>query len=87
VANAGGNIIKARFRQGRMYQTLGYHPIFQILRCVRRIIDPPFVIGSSAILAGYIYNLLRFKVPVLDENVVRHLRSEQIKRIRDTLYL
>lgn len=85
VANAGGNIIRARFRQGRMYQTLGYHPLFQILRSFGRLLDPPYLVGSAAMMMGFLWNTMMLRPPILKPDVVSYLRDEQIKRLRSML--
>lgn len=87
VANADGKILRARFRQGQMYQTLGYHPLFQVLRSIGRFLDPPYLVGSAAMMMGFLWNTMMLRQPTLKPDVVSYLRDEQIKRLRGMIRL
>jgi glycosyltransferase involved in cell wall biosynthesis len=81
VAAINGKILNARFRQGIMNYSLGYHPLFQFLRCLLRIKDKPYFVGSMMMLLGYLgASLLRYKKVVADD-FIEYLRSEQLSRL------
>lgn len=82
VGKGKSNILKAKFKQGKMFFKLGYHPLFQILRCIFRIIDKPFFIGSLASCLGYFYLLVKAENPEVPEQVIKYLRSYQKKRLK-----
>lgn len=85
VAIQKGNVIYARFRQGIMYYLLGYHPLFQLSRCILRLKDKPIIVGSIALFLGFVWGTLRrFKRP-LSRDVIKYLRSEQIERLKNLI--
>jgi len=50
------NILRIRFRQGIGEYCIAGHPLFVLVKCLRRcIMESPFVIGGGARLAGYVY--------------------------------
>ena len=85
VAKGKGSIFKARFRQGIMYYLLGYHPLFQMVRCLYRLRDKPYLIGSVIMLCGYLWSGIRRYPRPVPEDVVKYLRSEQLQRLRSLI--
>lgn len=81
VGEAGGNLIKGRFKSGIKDQRLGYHPFFQILRILYRVKDRPYLIGSTLQLAGYFYAVMSGKASEVPFEVRQFVRKEQILRI------
>ena len=82
VGSGAGGIIKANFRYGRSHYSLGYHPLFELLRCSYKLADRPFVIGSLLMVCGYLWSFATREEKELPEEAVRYLRSEQIGRLR-----
>jgi len=81
VAAIKGKILPARFRQGVMNYSLGYHPLFQLARCLFRIKDRPYFSGSLMMLLGYGWaSFLRHPKAVPDD-FMQYLRSEQKSRL------
>lgn len=82
---ANHNIIVAEFRAGIRNYVLGYHPIFELFRCILRILEKPYFIRSICLLSGYFWaSIRRYNRPLSDE-FVDYLRAEQIKRLRAIL--
>jgi poly-beta-1,6-N-acetyl-D-glucosamine synthase len=77
--------VRARARQGRRFHSLGYDPLFFLLRCVYRLRDRPIVVGSIAELVGFFGAMIRQRPIVLQSDVVRYLRNEQRSKLRETL--
>lgn len=74
---AWGTPLKAKMREGSHFHSLGYDPIFYLLRCIYRLKEYPFVIGSGAALFGYIASMVRQHPVVLPAEIVNYLRTEQ----------
>lgn len=79
---ATGNIWRARFRQGIMFYLLGYHPLFQAIRCLHRIKEKPYGIGALLIMCGYFWAYSQGYKRRIPDEVLHYLRSEQIARLR-----
>ncbi len=77
----GQSWISDRIRLGRSFYQIGYHPLFELARCIMRIIERPYVAGSILEFIGYCYAaLFGYKINV-PSDVVRYLRGEQMKRL------
>jgi poly-beta-1,6-N-acetyl-D-glucosamine synthase len=81
VGGASGNRIKARFKRGRSFHQLGYHPLFQLARLVFRSAERPIIVGSIAELLGYVYAWASGEPVLLDLSAVGYLRREQLLRL------
>ena len=82
---AYGNPLQIKFCEGRRFYSLGYDPLFFALRCVSRAAEYPFVVGSGVALARYAWSLLRREAYALPADVVRFLRDEQRRKLRQRL--
>ena len=78
---AAASIWRARFRDGMGDYFLGYHPLFELAKCVRRIFEPPYVIGSVLRLCGYVRPRLSRQRPAMPADFIEYLRRYQIQRL------
>lgn len=81
---SAGSVLRNRFRQGRADHALGYAPWFEVLKCLRRCLEPPAVIGSTFWLSGFAWNLLRAEPKAVSPEFVAFLRSQQRARLART---
>lgn len=80
-----GSLSKANLRSGKMFYTLGYSPVFLLVRCFYRIFDKPVLIGSILNIWGfYSARIKNEKCPVGDE-FISFVRGEQRERLRSLL--
>lgn len=77
----GIGIVRARFRHGLEDYCVGYHPLFELAKCLRRLVEPPFVVGSVCRLIGFLFGALTRQPRELPREFVDYLRKEQIKRM------
>lgn len=82
---AGGGLVGARFKVGAQNHSVGYHPLFQFMRCMSRVFHYPPLVGSFSELAGYFWASLRRRQREVPDDFVQYLRSEQIARLRAAL--
>ena len=76
----GGNLVRHKFRQGRMDYAFGSDPIFETFKCLQRLAEKPLLLGSFARLAGFFWSsMIREPRPVSDE-FIAFLRDEQKKK-------
>jgi len=78
---AKGGIFSARFRQGAMEYVLGYHPLFEIAKCLFRVRERPYLLGSWFRLSGYAWAFFRGVQREVPDSVIKFLRREQIQRL------
>jgi poly-beta-1,6-N-acetyl-D-glucosamine synthase len=76
---------RERFRLGLMDYTVGTHPLFEVMKCVRRFGEYPFLFGAFCRFGGFICGYCRKeKRPVSDEFIM-YLRREQLARLRSQI--
>jgi glycosyltransferase involved in cell wall biosynthesis len=79
------NLVRHKFRQGRMDYSFGSDPVFEALKCLERIPERPFLIGGLARLAGFTWaSARRDRRPVSAEFII-YLRGEQRAKLRALL--
>lgn len=81
----GRNILSYRFHQGLMEYSFGYHLLFELAKCLRRIKERPYLFGSILRLIGYIWALVRRKDRVVSKNIVSYLHKEQLHRLLELI--
>lgn len=73
----GSNLMRDRFRLGRLDYSLGSHPLFEVFKCLRRLQEKPRLVGGLTRLAGFCWSYVcRDKRPV-SADFVAFLRGEQ----------
>jgi glycosyltransferase involved in cell wall biosynthesis len=75
------SIYVARFRHGMQEYLYGTHPLFEIAKCVYRIKERPYVIGSLLRACGYFWAFLRMERKYIPEEVVRYVQREQMVKL------
>lgn len=74
--------LRGKYRHGVTHHYLGYKPMYMVARAVRRSIEPPYALGSAAMLAGYLSGFIKGK-PKADPRVIKHLRAKQGMALRE----
>jgi biofilm PGA synthesis N-glycosyltransferase PgaC len=65
-------------KNGRANYICGYHPIFMLAKCVRRLRHRPYLVGSAALLYGFVSGYLERVPQVDDRKTIRYLRQQQM---------
>jgi hypothetical protein len=65
-----------------MDASFGSHPLFELLKCGRRLLNRPRVLGSVLRMAGYLWWQLVRRHPLLEPDRVDFIRRDQLTRIR-----
>jgi biofilm PGA synthesis N-glycosyltransferase PgaC len=76
------------FKNGRANYISGYHPAFLMAKCVKRSMDKPVLLGSTALLCGYLSGYLCRIPRAAEPQVIRYLRQQQVRRLlhRPSIY-
>jgi glycosyltransferase involved in cell wall biosynthesis len=70
-----------RVKAGMANYVSGYHPLFMLLKCVKRMIEKPYLIGGFGLLYGFAKGYLK-KIPqVEDRALIQYFREQQINRL------
>ena len=68
-------------KNGRANYNSGYHPLFMILKCGRRIFRKPWCVGALGLLTGFIGGYLQNDPRGVSHAVVRYVRRQQLNRL------
>jgi glycosyltransferase involved in cell wall biosynthesis len=75
-------------KNGRANYVCGYHPLFMLAKCCLRLPKRPYVIGSVALLYGFLSGYLK-QIPQVDDlKTIGFLRRQQLGRLwgRETIW-
>jgi len=72
----GGNA-----KNGRGDYVCGYHPAFEMAKCLSRLFQKPYVIGATALLYGYVSGYVQRIPRVDDPEMIKYLRRQQLARL------
>jgi biofilm PGA synthesis N-glycosyltransferase PgaC len=75
-------------KNGRANYICGYHPLFMVSKCLLRLVQRPYVIGSTALFYGFISGYLKRVPQVNDPETINYLRRQQLSRLwgRETIW-
>ncbi len=79
-----GNVsgrLRYLYRSGLSAYSLGSHPLFEIAKCIVRLRHRPYVVGALSRLTGFVVGYCRQEERQVPFELVRFLRSEQIRKL------
>lgn len=68
-------------KNGEANYISGYHNLFMIVKCLKRLVQKPYLIGSFALLYGFVRGYVRGIPQVNDRVLIHYLRKQQIYRL------
>lgn len=70
------------FKNGRANYIVGYHPLFMLGKCVKRLWRRPYGVASLALGCGFLTGYFsRGPQRVADRHLIRYLRAEQLRAL------
>ena len=61
---------------------LGSHPLWEVLRCVYQMKNPPYIIGGALVLAGYVWAILTGAEKSIPKDLMQIRRDGQMQRLK-----
>lgn len=77
--------MKEIIREGRMDYTLGSHPIYEIMKCLSRMKQKPYIVSGFVRLLSFLYGYLEREKRLVADDFVQYLRREQLMQILNLL--
>lgn len=79
---------KTYVKYGRANYISGYHPLFMIIKCLRRALSKPILLGTLGLLYGFISGYLKGFPQVDDRALIAYIRKQQLNKIlmRETIW-
>ncbi len=68
-------------KNGRANYICGYHPLFMVLKCLKRALQRPYVRASLALITGYAGGYLKRMPRINDPALIRYVRNQQLRRL------
>jgi len=59
----------------------GYHPLFMLFKCFKRIMQKPYVLGSVGLFYGFLSGYIQRVHQVDDRELINYLRNQQLRRL------
>jgi len=81
----GDNLLRHKFRQGKMDYSLGSDLLFELFKCAGRLPEKPFFFGMVARLCGFFLSLVRREPRPVSNEFIAFLRRDQRMRMKDLL--
>ena len=73
------------FRQGKLSYSLGSHPLFEIIKSIRRLSYRPFFLYSFTRMCGFIWSYYQKQKRPVSDDFVKYLRKEQLLRLKNEI--
>lgn len=84
---AEGGRLRRHWQMGVRDYALGYHPVFEILKCLSRVLEAPLFVGATAWLAGYCCAVIQKRERHVPVPLLIFLRAEQKRKLLQKLKL
>jgi glycosyltransferase involved in cell wall biosynthesis len=83
---AEGSVFRRKWQLGVRDYALGYHPLFEAVKCFGRMREPPFVLGGLAWWIGFCIAALQRRRRLMPADLLGFVRKEQMGRMRALLF-
>lgn len=74
-------LMRDRVKHGVACCVSGYHPLFVLASCLRRIGQKPYVMGSAAIAYGYVKGHFSGAPRLKEQAYIAYIRGQQMRRL------
>jgi poly-beta-1,6-N-acetyl-D-glucosamine synthase len=68
-------------KNGRANYITGYHPVFMMVKCLRRLAKKPYLSGSVGLMWGFLSSYWKRTPQVEDRKLINYTRSQQMRRL------
>lgn len=72
---------RSALKDGRADYFTGYHPLFMLLKCIKRIFQRPYVVNACGLMYGFVGAYLHRTPQVDDKALIRYVRKQQMQRL------
>jgi biofilm PGA synthesis N-glycosyltransferase PgaC len=72
---------KDSVKNGRANYIAGYHPLFMLLKCLRRVAAKPYLTGAMGLLWGFLSGYFARTARLEDPELIHYTRTQQMRRV------
>jgi len=80
-SEAKGEVFKDAIRQGKMDYSVASHPLFELVKCLRRVKERPFFLRALFRLYGFTWSAIKGDSIAVSAEIANYLRQEQLVKI------
>lgn len=77
----GTHVVRDRVRLGKLDYSLGSHPLFEVVKCLRRMFEKPLLLGAVLRLVGFVWCYVWREPRIVSQEFVSFIRKEQLERL------
>jgi biofilm PGA synthesis N-glycosyltransferase PgaC len=81
LTGAASGAWKDRTKNGTGCYITGYHPLFMLLKCLKRMGEKPYIVGGCGFLFGFLKGYVKQIPQVEDKALIRYFRQQQMNRL------
>jgi biofilm PGA synthesis N-glycosyltransferase PgaC len=74
-------LLRDSMKHGVVCYVSGYHPLFFLASCLRRLLKKPYLIGSIAMCYEFLKAYITHMPRVDDAGMIEYLRAQQLRRL------
>jgi glycosyltransferase involved in cell wall biosynthesis len=74
-------LVRDQVKHGLVCYISGYHPLFVAASCLSRLVRKPYVIGSAAVLFGFLKGYFTHTQRLNQPRMIQYLREQQLRRL------
>ena len=78
---AAAGALRDNVKNGRADYVSGYHPLFLIVKCAKRLFQKPYVIKSFAHAYGYMSSYAKRAPRIENKELIHYIRTQQMRRL------
>lgn len=68
-------------KNGLANYVTGYHPLFMALKCLKRSVQKPYVVGAAGLWSGFCRGYVKRVARVDDPALIRYVRRQQLNKL------
>jgi len=81
ITGSADGLLRDQVKHGLVCYISGYHPLFVAASCLYRLVKKPYVIGSAAMLFGFLKGYFTHIPRVNEPRMIQYLRTQQLRRL------
>lgn len=78
---AADGVLRDKAKHGLACYVSGYHPLFIAAKCLYRLPTKPYVLGSAALLYGFLGGHFKRASRIKDREFIMYLRGQQLRAL------
>lgn len=69
---------RTHIKYGRANYVSGYHPLFVVVKCMKRLFQRPYLIGAAGLFWGFVSGYVKGIEQVNDKALIEYIRRQQM---------